>query len=95
MGCARAPRRIRTADPFITNEVLYQLSYWGYAAVRVNGRGVPRKVKSSAAQRARSGTLSKSTQWPKCQRQQSLDLRNVRVTDLSCGNRRRMNRVGR
>ncbi len=26
-----APRRIRTADPFITNEVLYQLSYWGIA----------------------------------------------------------------
>lgn len=24
-----APRRTRTADLFITNEMLYQLSYWG------------------------------------------------------------------
>ena len=33
---ARAPIRIRTEDPFITNEVLYQLSYWGYAKRRLN-----------------------------------------------------------
>lgn len=32
----RAPIRIRTEDPFITNEVLYQLSYWGYAPPRLN-----------------------------------------------------------
>ena len=41
-----APRRIRTADPFITNEVLYQLSYWGYATVRLNDRGAVRKAES-------------------------------------------------
>ena len=28
-GFARAAERIRTADPFITSEVLYQLSYGG------------------------------------------------------------------
>ena len=34
-GCGvtrRADERIRTADPFITSEVLYQLSYVGEAA---------------------------------------------------------------
>ena len=31
-----APIRIRTEDPFITNEVLYQLSYWGNAKHRLN-----------------------------------------------------------
>jgi len=30
-GEARAAERIRTADPFITSEVLYQLSYGGEA----------------------------------------------------------------
>lgn len=44
----RAPRRIRTADPFITNEVLYQLSYWGYASRRLNGRGASRKDEKSS-----------------------------------------------
>jgi hypothetical protein len=29
--CRRADARIRTADPFITSEVLYQLSYVGGA----------------------------------------------------------------
>ncbi len=50
VGCAeaRAPRRIRTADPFITNEVLYQLSYWGYASRRLNGRGASRKDEKSS-----------------------------------------------
>ncbi len=41
---ARAPIRIRTEDPFITNEVLYQLSYWGDATCRVNDRGALCKV---------------------------------------------------
>ncbi len=31
MGNVRADERIRTADPFITSEVLYQLSYVGEA----------------------------------------------------------------
>ena len=26
-----APRRIRTADPLLTKQLLYQLSYWGNA----------------------------------------------------------------
>jgi hypothetical protein len=39
-----APRRIRTADPFITNEVLYQLSYWGYAMRRLDDTCVARKA---------------------------------------------------
>ena len=43
---ARAPIRIRTEDPFITNEVLYQLSYWGDALVRLNDRGALRKAES-------------------------------------------------
>ena len=43
---ARAPIRIRTEDPFITNEVLYQLSYWGYAGVRLTDRGAARKAES-------------------------------------------------
>ena len=29
LGFSRADERIRTADPFITSEVLYQLSYVG------------------------------------------------------------------
>ncbi len=35
-----APRRIRTADPFITNEVLYQLSYWGIEGLLPPSRGL-------------------------------------------------------
>ena len=34
----RADARIRTADPFITNEVLYQLSYAGALALRAKNR---------------------------------------------------------
>jgi len=32
----------------ITNEVLYQLSYWAYAKRRLNGRGPSRKAESEA-----------------------------------------------
>ena len=41
---SRADARIRTADPFITSEVLYQLSYVG----------VPRRLAGSAAQIGRA-----------------------------------------
>ena len=42
-----APRRTRTADPLLTKQLLYQLSYWGYADMLLNGRAVARKVKSA------------------------------------------------
>jgi hypothetical protein len=35
----RADARIRTADPFITNEVLYQLSYAGEPEMILGGIG--------------------------------------------------------
>ena len=44
---ARAPIRIRTEDPFITNEVLYQLSYWGYARRRLNDEADSCKVEKT------------------------------------------------
>ena len=34
-----APRRTRTADPLLTKQLLYQLSYWGYAPRPLNARG--------------------------------------------------------
>jgi hypothetical protein len=45
----RADERIRTADPFITSEVLYQLSYVG-AAAKSSG-GTRRRVRSSGLRR--------------------------------------------
>ena len=47
---ARATARIRTADPFITSEVLYQLSYGGAGDMVAEGRwaacgGVRRSAK--------------------------------------------------
>ena len=38
-SAVRASERTRTADPFITSEVLYQLSYGGGATERVPTRG--------------------------------------------------------
>ena len=46
-----APRRNRTADPIITNDVLYQLSYRGTARV-LGERHQPRKRPSRRAQGA-------------------------------------------
>jgi hypothetical protein len=40
---ARAPRRTRTADPLLTKQLLYQLSYWGYAMVHLNRKDLSRK----------------------------------------------------
>ena len=37
----RADARIRTGDPFITNEVLYQLSYVGASGESRGGRAAP------------------------------------------------------
>jgi hypothetical protein len=45
-----APRRNRTADPIITNDVLYQLSYRGTARV-LGERPNPRKRPSGETQR--------------------------------------------
>ena len=52
-----APRRNRTADPIITNDVLYQLSYRGTAA----GLGESRRRRKMAF-RARSGRPSAATE---------------------------------
>src|SRR5450631_2492854 len=49
-GCNGAPRRNRTADPIITNDVLYQLSYRGTARV-LGERPNPRKRPSAETQR--------------------------------------------
>jgi hypothetical protein len=38
MRMRQAAERIRTADPFITSEVLYQLSYGGAAAQSTRGQ---------------------------------------------------------
>jgi hypothetical protein len=52
-----APRRNRTADPIITNDVLYQLSYRGAeAGVRERERG--RKAAFSAPSGTLAGTLA-------------------------------------
>ena len=44
-----APRRIRTADPLFTKQVLYQLSYWGIAS-RFTSAGRPLQDSSFALQ---------------------------------------------
>ncbi len=42
LGFSRADAGTRTPDPFITSEVLYQLSYVGESACRPAGEGVER-----------------------------------------------------
>lgn len=41
-----APGRIRTAGHLFTKQVLYLLSYWGYATARLNATRWPRKIES-------------------------------------------------
>ena len=48
-----APGRIRTRDPLITNQVLYQLSYKGSGAV-IKGKSNCGKVKYRAPDRNRA-----------------------------------------
>ena len=54
-----APRRNRTADPIITNDVLYQLSYRGTARV-LGERAQPRKRPSGRVSRGRAMTRKAS-----------------------------------
>ena len=44
----RADERIRTADPFITSEVLYQLSYVGVLRGNASSRPIHRQITSTA-----------------------------------------------
>ncbi len=59
----RAPRRTRTADLFITNEMLYQLSYWGHARRRLNARGAARKAKAQHTRASAVGKVAEATSW--------------------------------
>ncbi len=49
-GFLKADARIRTADPFITSEVLYQLSYVGAPRIVGAGRLLRRAMQTGSAQ---------------------------------------------
>ena len=48
-----APRRTPTADPLLTKQLLYQLSYWGCTGVHLTGKADPRKRTDRVARRGR------------------------------------------